>query len=129
MDMKLSKYIDVSKKLGIDQNAVSRNIQSICKKLCDAYEELFTDYYYTFLVKGTYKKCSKCGENKIIQKYHKNSNSADGRKSICTDCLKAMYKVCNICEENLNIDEFALDKNTKDGHKSYCKTCDANRKK
>ena len=79
-DFKILKNKDVANKLNIKQNTFSDNLESINKKLCTAYEILFTEYYYTFLVKGTYRTCKKCGQVKIIQDFYDN-------RAICTECF------------------------------------------
>jgi len=117
------KNIDISKKLNIDQVEVSRFINSICKKLSKAYEEIFTEYYYTYLAKGKYKKCSTCGFTKLIGEFHKNKNTKDGYQNICKECLKNSHKICSKCGQDLNIKMFSKHPNTKDGLQSICKYC------
>lgn len=79
-DFKILRNIDIEKRLEIKQNTLSDNVESICNKFIDAYEILFTEYYYTFLTKGTYKKCKKCGKTKIIQDFYEN-------RAICKSCF------------------------------------------
>jgi hypothetical protein len=79
-DFIILKNKDVENRLNIEQSALSHNIESICNKLINAYESLFTEYYYTFITKGTYKKCKKCGQTKIIQDFYEN-------RAICKDCF------------------------------------------
>jgi hypothetical protein len=79
-DFKILKNKDIEKRLSVEQSALSHNIESICNKLINAYESLFTEYYYTFLTKGTYKKCKKCGQTKIIQDFYEN-------RAICKTCF------------------------------------------
>jgi hypothetical protein len=86
-DFKVLRNIDISNRLNIQQDLISDNIEYICQKMISAYESLFTEYYYTFLVRGTYKKCTKCGENKLIQEFKSNSTSKDGKYSICKACI------------------------------------------
>jgi hypothetical protein len=71
---------DIAEILDVDENSVTKNIIAINKKFCDAYEILFTEYYYTFLVKGTYKTCKKCRQSKIIQDFYDN-------RAVCKDCF------------------------------------------
>ena len=124
------KNKDIANKLKTNQTSVSNNIRAICKKLCDAYEELFTDYYYTFLVKGKYKVCAKCGEIKIVQKFYTHADSPDGYRNVCKDCINDNYKICTKCGDKLNKDlMFSKCKNTRDGYQTWCKICDSERKK
>lgn len=46
------------------------------------------------LVKGTYKKCSCCGENKLVKHFNKHSvkNGEIIYMSICSDCRKNSEK-------------------------------------
>lgn len=47
----------------VDVAYVSREIDTIAKKISNAYiDEYEEQYYYMNLVKGTYKKCSCCVE-------------------------------------------------------------------
>lgn len=123
------KNQDISNKIGEDSKSTGRIIESMCRKLCNAYERLFTEYYYTFLVKGNYKTCSKCGEIKLVHEYHKNATTEDGYQNICKSCLKNSYKICSKCGQSLNISMFSKCKNTKDGLQTWCKTCDLERKR
>jgi hypothetical protein len=119
------KNIDISNKLNIPQTNVSKRIAIICKKLSCAYEQLFIDYYYTYLVKGTYKRCSKCGENKLIYKFKNNPTASDGKYSICKECLEENYKICSKCGKKLNKNMFGNHPKTKDGKQSWCKNCNS----
>ena len=51
-------------------------------------EDKFLDWYYLVMEKGTYKKCSRCGQIKLAHNkyFSKNSTSKDGFYSICKDC-------------------------------------------
>lgn len=33
------------------------------------------------------KKCSKCGEIKPLEEYHKDKRATDGRRSACAKCI------------------------------------------
>lgn len=128
-DFIIMRNVDISNRLKIKQDIVSDNIEYICQKMISAYEFLFTEYYYTFLVRGTYKKCSKCGENKLIHEFKMNPDSRDGRHSICKECEEENYKVCSKCGQKLNKDMFGSHPNTRDGLQSWCKICDSERKR
>ncbi|HBF6293798.1 TPA: hypothetical protein KQF10_001797 [Clostridioides difficile] len=76
---------EIAKQLGIAQKNVNLHIDRIVNKFIDKYTEIYEDeYYYVYLVKGKYKKCSKCGEIKLIQRFDKNGKK--GHKSICKAC-------------------------------------------
>ena len=62
-------------------NKIPKLIAAECEK-----EELL--YHYTFVEKGKWKKCSRCGQIKLLHPifFSKNSNSSDGFYSICKEC-------------------------------------------
>lgn len=76
---------EIAKQLGIAQKNVNLHIDRIVNKFIDKYIEIYEDeYYYVYLSKGKYKKCSKCGEVKLIQRFDKNGKK--GYKSMCKTC-------------------------------------------
>ena len=79
-DFIIMRNIDVANKLKVQQDSVSDNIEYICQKLISAYETLFTEYYYIFLVRGKYKRCKMCGKTKIIQDFYEN-------RAVCKACF------------------------------------------
>ena len=62
--------------------------KKIPKIIADKAKELYIDWYYTYKEKGSYKKCGRCGQNKLKnnRNFSKNSNSPDGYYSICKSC-------------------------------------------
>jgi hypothetical protein len=56
--------------------------------IASAAEDQFLDWYYLNIEKGTYKKCSRCGEIKLAHNkyFSKNKTSKDKFYSICKDC-------------------------------------------
>jgi hypothetical protein len=122
-DFKVVKNCDISNILNIDNSSTRHIIESICKKLYKTYNDLFTDYYYTFLAKGTYKTCSKCGKQKLIQDFKNNPDAFDGKHSICKECLNENYKICSKCGQKLNKNLFGDHPKTKDGKQSWCVEC------
>ena len=48
----------------------------------------YLEWYFTFVKKGNWKKCSKCGEIKLAHNrfFSKNNTSKDGFYSVCKDC-------------------------------------------
>jgi hypothetical protein len=125
LDFKVIKNKDIANKLHINQLDVAKYIRSICLKLCRTYDKLFTDFYYTYLVKGTYKTCNKCKQIKLIQSFKNNPDSPDGKHSVCKNCLDDMYKICSKCGQKLNKNEFSKHPETKDGLRNWCKRCRA----
>ena len=75
---------NIAKELNRDTTTISRNLDIIVKNIVQAYEEQLEDWYYLNICKGEYKRCSKCGEVKLINKFNKN-----GKKG-----LKPMCKIC-----------------------------------
>ena len=53
-----------------------------------AAEDDYLNWYYTYVEKGKWKKCSRCGEVKLAHNkyFSKNSTSKDGFYSICKCC-------------------------------------------
>lgn len=51
-------------------------------------EDDFLDWYYLEKEKGKYKKCSRCGQIKLLHNkyFSKNNTSKDGYYSICKSC-------------------------------------------
>jgi len=81
---------DISEQLYVTQQYVSKSLNSICDKIIDKYWEKLEDWYYTFVVKGTYKQCSKCKENKLLNEryFGKNKATKDGFNIYCKKCRK-----------------------------------------
>lgn len=78
---------EIGNKLNITQQAVNSHLDKIVSKFIDKYIEIYEDeYYYMYLVKGQYKKCSKCGEIKLIQRFDRNGKR--GYMSMCKDCRR-----------------------------------------
>lgn len=56
--------------------------------IASAAEDDFLDWYYLEVARGRYKKCSRCGQIKLVHNkyFSKNSTSKDGYYSICKAC-------------------------------------------
>lgn len=77
---------NIAKELGISQQSVTKALNRATDRICKTYIEQYEDWYYLNVEKGTYKKCSKCGEIKLIQRFDKNGSK--GYKSVCKECRK-----------------------------------------
>ncbi len=74
--------------LGRNQSKVNDTFNSLVDKIVDKYEEVFEDYYFTYIARGTYKTCSKCGEVKLANERYfspdkRNKDGLDGRCKLC----------------------------------------------
>lgn len=58
------------------------------KLIAETAKQQYIDWYYTYKEKGEYKKCNRCGQNKLKHNryFSKNSRSGDGYYSICKEC-------------------------------------------
>ena len=75
---------EISKQLNKSNSAISNTLDIIVNKIIKTYEKQYEDWYYLNICKGKYKKCNKCSEIKLINKFSKNGEK--GYKSICKDC-------------------------------------------
>ena len=77
---------DIGEILNIKQSTVNFHINAIVNKIYNKNLEKFTDFYYLNICKGEYKKCSKCGEIKLVSQFDKNGKR--GYMSMCKQCRK-----------------------------------------
>ena len=75
---------NISKELNRNTSVISRMLDTVVEKIVQVYEEQMEDLYYLNIVKGEYKKCTKCGDVKLINKFNKNGKR--GLKSMCKKC-------------------------------------------
>jgi predicted DNA-binding protein YlxM (UPF0122 family) len=80
---------EIAKELGIKQQVVNKHINAICKIISEKNWEIYEDWYYLEIAKGTYKKCKCCGEVKLISRFDKDAKGAMGVKATCKKCRKA----------------------------------------
>ena len=68
--------------------------KKIPKMIAEEEEKRALTWYYTFVEKGKWKKCSKCGQIKLAHNkfFSKNNTSKDGFYSICKDCRNKKTK-------------------------------------
>ena len=77
---------DIAKDLKVRQNTISKTLSRAVESIIKKYEEEYENWYYLNIRKGTYKKCSKCDEIKLISQFDKNGKK--GFKSMCKKCRK-----------------------------------------
>lgn len=63
----------------------------IPKLIAEQAKKNYLDWYYTIQERGTWKKCSRCGQIKLAHNlfFSKNTSSKDGFYSICKQCRNA----------------------------------------
>ena len=72
--------------LGCSRQAIINHLDKIVKKMINTYEKEYSEkHYYLNVIKGKYKKCSKCGEIKLIQYFHKKGGGRYNSK--CKHCI------------------------------------------
>lgn len=74
----------IAKILNVKPQTIHGNIDSIVEAIIKQYEEDYEDWYYLNIRKGQYKKCSKCGEIKLVSRFDKNGKK--GLRSSCKRC-------------------------------------------
>ena len=67
----------------------------IPKMLSEQAKEDYLMWHYTYVEKGKWKKCSRCGEVKLANNrfFSKNNTSKDGFYSICKKCRNKKKEV------------------------------------
>ena len=79
-------YAKLGKELNIKLQNVEKTLNRICDKIVKSFYEDIIDLHFLNINKGTYKKCSKCGEVKLINQFDKNGKK--GLKTMCKNCRK-----------------------------------------
>lgn len=74
---------EISKKLKVKPNTVVSCLNSVVDLIVKQYEKEYEEWYYLNIRKGIYKKCSRCGEVKLISQFSKNGNRLRGN---CKNC-------------------------------------------
>ena len=77
------------------------------------------------------KICTKCGVEKPLEEFSKNSTSKFGRRPECKECFRnrpvdyvfVELKICANCKEEKERICFTTCKSNKDGLQSWCKDC------
>lgn len=68
--------------------------KKIPKLLAEQEKKNYLIWYYTEKERGSWKKCSRCGQIKLANNkfFSKNSTSKDGFYSICKECRNSKQK-------------------------------------
>ena len=79
---------EISRKLEKDHRETKMKIKTLGRKIIRQYELEVEDWYYTFIRKGTYKKCEKCNQIKLAftSRFYFNKDGKDGLHSLCKIC-------------------------------------------
>lgn len=96
------QVIKIAEYMNVDVAYVSREIDTIAKKISDTYvNEYEEQHYYLNLVKGKYKTCSCCGETKLIKHFNKHSkkNGKIVYVNTCSECRRKKRKERKIKNE------------------------------
>lgn len=91
------QVIKIASYMNVDVAYVSREIDTIAKKISNTYiDEYEENHYYLNLVKGKYKKCSRCGKTKLVK--HFNQHSVKNGEVI-------YFKICSQCRKELRAEK------------------------
>ena len=74
---------EISKKLNVKPNTVVSCLNGVLDLIIKQYEKEYEEWYYLNIRKGEYKKCSKCGEVKLVSQFDKN-----GKRGLYPRCKK-----------------------------------------
>ena len=82
---------NIADTLGMSHSNVKKHLDKIVDKVINQYEKEYEDsYYYLNVVKGKYKKCTCCGEVKLISRFGNDSKGTFGKKSKCQECVSGV---------------------------------------
>ena len=82
-------FDEIALEMNSDKGSINKYVNSICKKIVKKNYEKIENWYYLNILKGKYKKCSKCGEIKLISRFSKNGNRTQSR---CKSCQSVKNK-------------------------------------
>ena len=77
---------EISKKLNVKPNTVVSCLNGVVDLIVKQYEKEYEEWYYLNIRKGEYKKCSRCGEVKLVSQFDKKGKQ--GLQSRCKKCRK-----------------------------------------
>lgn len=80
--------LEIANALYQKQGYVYERIKGIVRKISNQYMLTMADWYYTFVVKGVYKKCNICEKYLIasLDNFNKNFKYKDGLQNFCKNC-------------------------------------------
>ena len=73
----------IGKELNVNKGALEKRLDTIINMIIKQYEEDYENWYYLNIRKGQYKRCSRCGEVKLISCFSKNGNRLRGNCKRC----------------------------------------------
>lgn len=78
----------IAEKLGKSRSQIHSSFDMMVNKIYEAYEKVYEDNYYTYIAKGKYKVCSKCGRILLATEnyFYVDNTKADGLRNYCKDC-------------------------------------------
>lgn len=74
---------EISKKLKLDPSTITKCLNGVVDLIIKQYEKEYEEWYYLNIRKGEYKKCSRCGEVKLVSQFDKN-----GKRGLYPRCKK-----------------------------------------
>ena len=77
---------EISKKLNVKPNTVASCLNSVVDLIIKQYEKEYEEWYYLNIRKGEYKKCSRCGEVKLVSQFDKDKKGKYGVRGYCKNC-------------------------------------------
>ena len=77
---------EISKKLNVKPNTVVGCLNSVVDLIIKQYEKEYEEWYYLNIRKGEYKKCSRCGEVKLVSQFDKDKKGKYGVRGYCKNC-------------------------------------------
>jgi len=85
---------EIGRELGENRREIKKKVKTIVKKIIRQYELELEDWYYTFIRKGKFKRCKKCGEIKLAFKsrFFSNRTGRNGLHSLCKVCKMKGFK-------------------------------------
>lgn len=77
---------EISKKLNVKPNTVASCLNGVVDLIVKQYEKEYEEWYYLNIRKGVYKKCSRCGEVKLVSQFDKDKKGKYGVRGYCKNC-------------------------------------------
>lgn len=76
----------IGKELNVNKKALEKRLDTIINMIIKQYEEDYENWYYLNIRKGQYKKCSRCGEVKLVTQFDKDKKGKFGVRGYCKRC-------------------------------------------